>query len=200
MSTASNLAPISVREYLLGEEEARHRHEYVHGVVYAMVGATNAHNRIATNATVVLGGSLRGKRCQVFNSDTKVRVRLARGTRFYYPDAMVVCQPNPGSDTFQDSPVVIIEVISPSTRRTDETEKRDTYLSIDSLMVYVRLEQSSALAIVDRRGDDGFAGEAYQGLNAVIPLSEIESELSLGELFESVEFVAEPTEEDEDSA
>jgi len=133
----------------------------------------------------------------VFNSDTKVRVRLARGTRFYYPDAMVVCQLNPGTDTFQDAPLVIVEVLSESTRRTDENEKRDAYLSINSLRVYVRVEQSTALVSVDRRTDDGFGREYYQGLDAIIPIPEIECELHVGELYESVEFVPETSADDE---
>lgn len=198
MSTASEPEPISVRAYLDGEEDARHRHEYVEGVVYAMVGATNAHNTIATNATISLGSQLREKPCRVFNSDTKVRVRSSHGTRFYYPDAMVVCRFNSAEETFQDSPVVIVEVISESTRRTDENEKRDSYLSIDSLFVYVRVEQSTARASVDRRTDSGFKREVYTGLDAVIPLPEVDCQLPLTELYEDVTFVPERSDTDED--
>lgn len=90
MSTASNPVLVSVAEYLAGEQDAKHRHEYVHGVIYAMVGATNVHNLIATNMTVLFGTNLRGKKCRTYNSDTKIRVRSIAGTRFYYPDAMIV--------------------------------------------------------------------------------------------------------------
>jgi Uma2 family endonuclease len=188
MSTARLHQPISVRDYLRGEESAKRKHEYVEGVVYAMVGATNAHNRIATNGTVALGTQLRGMPCQVFNSDTKIRVRLARGTRFYYPDVSVVCRPNPLTDTFHDAPVVIVEVISESTRRIDEYEKREAYLSMNSLCVYILAEPSSAAALVYRRGDSGFQRETYLGLDAVIPLPEIKCELRLAEMYENVEF------------
>lgn len=188
MSTVPHYEPISIAAYLSGEQTAKRKHEYVEGVVYAMVGATNAHNRIATNGTVILGGQLRGKPCQVFNSDTKIRLRLARGTRFYYPDASVVCRLNPQSDTFQDAPVVIVEVISESTRRTDEYEKREAYLSIDALCVYVLAEQATAAAVVHRRTDSGFARETYVGHEAVIPLPEIDCELPLADLYENVEF------------
>ncbi len=188
MSSAPDYQPISVRDYLAGELAAKRKHEYVDGNVYAMVGAINAHNRIATNATGVLGSQLRGRRCQVFNSDTKVRVRLPLGTRFYYPDLSVVCQPNPPGDTFHDAPVVILEVVSESTRRTDEYEKREAYLSIDSLCVYVLVEQSAASALVYRRSDSGFERETYIGLDVVIALSEIECDLPLADLYEQVEF------------
>lgn len=196
MSSAPHYEQISVADYLAGEQDAKRRHEYVEGGVYAMVGATNAHNRIATNATGALHSQLRGKPCEVFNSDTKIRVRLSRGTRFYYPDLSVVCRTNPASDTFQDSPAVIIEVISESTRRTDEHEKREAYLSIDTLCVYVLVEQSSAAAAVYRRLDSGFARETYLGTDAVIPLPEIECELSLADLYENVEFTPPVAEDD----
>ncbi|MCA9209883.1 MAG: Uma2 family endonuclease [Planctomycetales bacterium] len=196
MSTASHFQPISVRDYLDGERTAKHKHEYVNGVVYAMVGETNLHNRIATNATGALGGLLRGKPCQVFNSDTKIRIRQAQGTRFYYPDASVVCHRNASDETFQDSPVVVIEVISESTRRTDEYEKREAYLGIDSLCVYILAEQASAAAIVYRRLDSGFGRETYLGRDAVISLPEITCTLPLAELYEDVEF-PEPVSDDE---
>jgi len=197
MSTARQLQPISVADYLSGEQNAVHKHEYVEGVIYAMVGATNTHNRIATNGTGSLHAQLRGKSCQVFNSDTKIRVRQTRGTRFYYPDLSVVCRVNPAGDTFQDEPVVIVEVMSESTRRTDEYEKRESYLSINSVRVYIRVEQSSAAAVVDRRVDSGFEREVYIGQDAVIPLPEIQCDLALTDLYENVEFL--PLEADDES-
>jgi len=197
MSTAPHYLPISVHEYLAGERDAKHRHEYVEGVVYAMVGATNAHNRIATNGTVTLGVQLRGRSCQVFNSDTKIRVYTPTGTRFYYPDLSVVCQHNLPTDTFQDSPVVVVEVISESTRRADEFEKREAYLSIDTLCVYILVEQAVAAAVVYRRQDSGFARETYVGSDAIIPLPEIECELTLADLYENVDFPP-PTVDEED--
>jgi Uma2 family endonuclease len=195
MSTAPQYQPISVRDYLDGELKAKRKHEYVDGAVYAMAGANNTHNRIATNVTGMLHSQLRGQRCQVFNSDTKVRVRLARGTRFYYPDSSVVCEPNPAGQTFHDAPVAIVEVVSESTRRTDEYEKREAYLSIHSLSVYVLIEQAAPAALVYRRGDSGFDRESYSGLEAVIPLPEIGCHLPLAEVYERVEFA--PPKDDE---
>jgi Uma2 family endonuclease len=101
---------------------------------------------------------------------------------------LVVCSLNPPSDTFQEAPVVILEVISESTRRTDEYEKREAYLSIGTLCVYILAEQATAAAVVYRRTDSGFARESYVGLDAVIPLPEIDCELPLADLYEGVEF------------
>lgn len=177
---------ISPASYLARELEASFKSEYVGGVVYAMSGANNRHNRIATNATGSLVYRLRGRRCQVFNSDTKVRIQLATHLRFYYPDAMVVCDTNRDEDAFQDAPSVVIEVLSNRTRRTDESEKKDAYLTIPSLRVYLLVEQNEALVVALRRTDQGFVREKYEGMQAVIPLPEVEAELPLAELYERV--------------
>lgn len=177
---------ISVEEYLAGEETAEVKHEYLGGVVYAMAGATNAHNRIAGNVQGSLYTQLRGQRCQPFNSDTKVRVQLADHTRFYYPDVQVVCRHNPGSDHFQDDPAVIIEVASPSTRRTDEQEKRVAYFNVPSLRAYILVDQERVAATVWRRSETGFVREDYEGRSAVIALDEIGARLALADVYEGV--------------
>src|SRR5204863_8150738 len=100
-------------------------------------------NLIATNTLVALGARLRGKRCRPFNSDTKIRVRLPTHVRFYYPDVSVICRPNPQTDSFQDEPAALFEVLSQSTRRIDEGEKKDAYLTIPALAVYILVEQES---------------------------------------------------------
>ena len=200
MSVAPRYQPVSVPEYLQGEKSTRRKHEYVEGIVYAMVGGTNVHNRIATNATGRLHGQLRGNPCQVFNSDTNVRIRSTRGTRFYYPDLSVVCRPNPPRDTFHDSPAVIFEVLSESTRRIDEHEKRESYLSMDSLGVYVLVEVSTSAALVYRRVESEFLREIYEGCDAVIPLPEIGCELRLAELYENVKFETADSEGDLENA
>lgn len=197
MSTGgSQFQPISVSDYLLGEQTAKRKHEYVNGVVYAMAGGTVQHSRIASNAIVTIGSQLRSGKCQVFNSDIKIRVRMSQGTRFYYPDLSVVCEPNAASDSYHDLPVVIVEVVSESTRRTDESEKREAYQSIASLCVYVLAEQSSA-AHVYRRTDSGFDHEVYTGLDAIIPLPEIQCELPLKELYQNVDFLPQSVDDDD---
>jgi len=191
MSTARKLNLVSVEDYLAGELRSPVKHEYLGGVVYAMAGARNVHNLIASNTLVSLGGRLRGQPCP-YNSDTKIRVRLPNHDRFYYPDVSVICRPNPQTDSFQDEPAVIAEVLSNRTRRIDESEKKDAYQAIPSLDVYLLIEQETAAVVVFRRGERGFLREVYQGLDAVIPLPEIESELPLAEIYESVEFTPEP--------
>lgn len=191
MSAAEKPNLISVDDYLAGELVSPLKHEYLGGVVYAMAGARNLHNLIATNIVGSLHARLRGRRCRPFNSDTKLRIRLPNQVRFYYPDASVVCRPNPQTDTFQDEPAVAVEVVSRTTRRIDEGEKKDAYLTIPSLSVYLIVEQESPAVVVFRRTEQGFFREDYAGAERAIPLPEIETELPLAEIFDGVEFSAE---------
>jgi Uma2 family endonuclease len=197
MSTAEKLNLVSVKDYLVGELRSPIKHEYVSGVVYAKAGGRNVHNLIATNTLGAVHARLRGRICRPFNSDTKIRIRLAGQVRFYYPDASVVCRPNPQTDSFQDEPAVVFEVLSRRTRRVDEGEKKDGYLAIPSLAVYVLIEQETAAVVAFRRTREGIVREVYQGLDAVVPLGELGIELPLAEIYESVEFAPEEEEDEQ---
>jgi len=187
---------VSVDDYLAGELVSPIKHEYLGGVVYAMAGARNAHNLIASNCQGALHSRLRGKPCRAYNSDTKIRVRMTHQIRFYYPDASVICRSNPPTDSFQDDPAVLVEVLSKRTRRIDEGEKKDAYLTIPSLCAYVLIEQETPTVVVFRRIEQGYVRELYQGLEAVIPLPEIDIELPLAEVYDGVEFIPERDEDE----
>jgi Uma2 family endonuclease len=181
---------VSVQDYLISEVRSPARREYVGGIPYAMSGARNVHNRIATNVLGSFWVRLRGTPCQPFNSDTKVRVRLPGEVRFYYPDAMVTCRPNPDDDTFQDEPSVVVEVLSPDTRRIDEGEKLLAYQAIPALRAYLLVEQSTARIVVVRRTSEGFVREVHSGRDVSVPLPEIGCELPLAEVYDGVAFAA----------
>jgi Uma2 family endonuclease len=199
MSAAKGLNLVSVEDYLAGELISQVKHEYLGGVVYAMARARIAHNIIKGNIFASLHASLRGRKCRPFDSDTKIRIRLTSQVRFYYPDVSVICRSNPQSDSFQDDPAVIFEVISRRTRRIDEGEKKDAYLTIPSLSAYVLFEQGKAAAVVFRRTEHGFVPEVYEGMDAVIPLGKldgVDTPLPLAEVYDGVEFGPEPEEGD----
>lgn len=191
MTGAKKYTFVSVDDYLRDEDGADVKHEYVDGSVYAMVGARNAHNIISGNILGSLWNRLRGMRCQAFNSDTKIRLRLHNGIRFYYPDASVVCTMNSQSDAFQDEPVVVFEVLSKQTRRVDEGEKREAYFQLPSLQVYVLVEQESPDLRVFRRSGNSWTEQRYSGLDSTLPLPEIDAELPLSEIFSQIQFDSE---------
>ncbi|WP_425396302.1 Uma2 family endonuclease [Aeoliella sp.] len=191
MTAAKQLEFVSVADYLAGEQLSDVKHEYAGGYVYAMAGARTVHNRIATNWLLITGNHLRGQPCEPFNSDMKVRVQLPAHTRFYYPDGTVVCDANDPDDLYQDRPVIIAEVLSEATRRIDEGEKREAYLTIPTLAAYLLIETDSPRVVMHRRTNGGFVAECYDGLDAVVPMPGIDVELPLAELYERVEFKAE---------
>ncbi len=194
MDAARNMQLLTPEEYLSAELSSPLKHEFLGGLTYAMAGASNGHNLIATNTSTALGYRLRGSRCRAYNSDTKVRVRLPQHIRFYYPDVSVVCRSNPPTDSFQDEPVVLVEVLSSQTRRVDEGEKKEAYLTIPSLAVYILMEQDSPRLVAFRRTTHGFVGEMLSGLGAVLALPEIGAELPLAEVYDGVDFLTDPTE------
>lgn len=186
MSAAAKKELVSEEDYLAGELTSNIKHEFMGGVVYAMSGGSNAHQLIASNALGILYGKLRGQPCRPYNSDTKIRIRSTSLTRYYYPDVSVICRSNPRDGSFQDDPVVVMEVLSPSTRRIDEGEKREAYQTIASLCVYLMVEQDLPTVVAYRRSGVEFVREIYEGLSAIVPLPEINAELPLAELYESM--------------
>lgn len=185
---AARLPEISVEEYLADELLSEVKREYLGGVVYAMAGASEAHNRIATRLLSMLDTRLRGKPCEPFGSDMKVRLRPLDSTYFYYPDAMIACDPTDSGHGWRERPAALFEIISEETARVDDGEKRISYLQLPSLQVYVRIEQARPEVVVDRRTPDGWKSERVSGLDAVVRLPELGIELPLAELFERVKF------------
>lgn len=148
---------ITPEEYLQGELCSDIRHEYVNGEVHAMVGASEAHNLIAGNLHSALHQHLRGTPCRVFMSDMKVRV----GDIFYYPDVLVSCSEKDVHPYYKIEPILIIEVISPSTEIKDVLEKRIAYQSLASLQEYVLANQGKQEVKVYRRAENGWDLETF---------------------------------------
>ncbi len=190
MSAVLRHQHLTPESYLASELKSPVKHEYVGGTVYAMAGAKNIHNIIAGNVFGSLHSRLRGKKCRPFNSDTKVRVRFPNHVRFYYPDVQVVCQPNSMDESFQDQPNVIVEVLSESTRRTDEGEKLDAYLTISTLETYLLVDSSNKEVVVEQRGSNGFQRRILIGDDGVVPLPCLGFDLPLAEIYEGVQLPA----------
>ncbi len=178
---------ISREVYLHGELVSEVRHEYVAGHVYAMSGGTLNHQRVASNFIFFSRTQLSGESCFPTGSDFKLNVHLIDGSEaFYYPDAMIICKAVAGDALYTDSPTVILEVLSPSTRRQDETLKLRDYLTIPSLQTYILAEADSPLITIHRRDGDKFQREMLAGLDAVLALPEVGIEISLNELYQDV--------------
>ncbi len=150
MSVANKDNSVTPENYLKGELESKIKHELIDGQVYAMAGASANHERIAGNVARKMGNHLEGSPCEPFGSDMKVRAH----NNFYYPDVLVDCNFNESEPYYTDTPVIIVEVISRSTRKMDEKTKLIEYINIPTLKEYVLIEQDVADVTVYRRSDD----------------------------------------------
>ncbi len=142
----------SVEDYLEAEKTSPVKREYVDGIIYAMAGTSDKHNLIAGDIYTALAIHLRNSPCQPFSSDIKVR---ARREIYYYPDILVTCEQNPENAYFRNEPILIIEVASPSTIRTDRSEKLLHYLQMPSLQEYVVVDRHKMNVEIHRRQDAG---------------------------------------------
>ena len=175
---------ISPEEYLEGERAAEIRHEYVDGRVYAMAGASDDHNRVVVNLSAELRERLRGTPCEPFMTDMKVRIPPSFAEVFYYPDAVVVCDPTDNARYYRERPAILFEVISPETERTDRREKAIAYRQIPTLEAYVMLEQNRLEATVLRRTTSGWQSETVQGPEGILRFPTLTLEIPLKRIFE----------------
>lgn len=179
-------------EYLRRETDSHTRHEYYHGEVFAMSGGTFEHSRICANIIRELGNRLRGTPCGV--QDSNLRVRVPRTTLYTYPDASVLCgepqfDPLDASRQTLTNPIVIVEVLSPSTERWDRGGKFQNYQQIESLKEYVLVSSEKPLVECFRRHDGGtWIYTAAPGVEARARFNSLAIEIPLAEIYGGVEF------------
>ncbi|MBL9114983.1 MAG: Uma2 family endonuclease [Verrucomicrobiaceae bacterium] len=178
---------VSWEVYETKEKLSDVRHEFVNGQVFAMAGGSWNHNRIAGDIFNSLSNQLRGKPCEAFMSDLKLRIDLNHEQFGYYPDVMVVCDKQDQHQTHVTNPVVVFEVLSQSTARIDRREKLLAYQGVPGLAVYVLVEQSFPMITVHRRSNQ-WQAEIIKGLDGVLTLPEIGSTLTLAAIYERVDW------------
>ncbi len=144
MSTQPQKQLVTPEEYLEAEQAAERKSEYLNGEVFAMAGTTLRHNLIVTNLVRDLGNQLRRLPCKVYSQD--LRVRVSATGLYTYPDVLVTCgeeqlAEGPGSPSLLN-PVVLIEVLSESTRDYDRGQKFEHYRTLRSLKEYVTIDQT----------------------------------------------------------
>ena len=180
MSSAIQDTRIDVDQYLEDELRRDVKHELIDGQIYAMAGASANHERISSNISRCFGNHLLNSPCESFGSDMKVKV----GSRFFYPDVIVDCQFDETEPYYTESPVIIVEVLSKSTRRIDETTKRFSYMNIPGLQEYVLIEQDIVDIEVIRRSE-GWVSKHYY-LGDKVHFESINLTLSVEEIYHRV--------------
>jgi len=183
--------PMSLAEFLEWEDRQELRHEFDGIGPVAMTGGTARHAAIQADITAALRTRLRGKPCQFYGSDLKIQVA---GDHIRYPDGMVVCSPGAPDARVVPDPVVIFEVLSPSTSAIDRIVKAREYQATPSVKRYVMIEQDRIAATVHARAESGWSVLVLKD-NDTLVMPEIGLEVPLAELYEGVEFSDRPIED-----
>jgi Uma2 family endonuclease len=174
--------PLTFEEYLEFEEHSRNRHEYLAGEIFAMSGVTKLHNRIAGRFYNAFTGHLKGRPCEPFIGDVKVKFEVNRDTYVYYPDVMVVCDRNQQEDRYVADPKLIVEVLSPSTAGVDRHEKRINYRWIQALEEYVIVAQEMTSVTIFRRLES-WQPVVIESLDAILELRSIGLAVPLAQIY-----------------
>lgn len=128
------------------------RYEMIDGLIYAMSGGLLNHSRIIGNLNRIIGQHLLNNPCEVFAENVKVKMQrnIARSD-YVYPDLVVDCTPEQADNNMLTTPVLIVEVLSNSTRHKDENAKFQAYIQVPSVQEYVIIEQDVAKVEIQRR-------------------------------------------------
>ncbi len=185
---------LTLQGYLQLEEDTHQKYEYYDGYVYAMAGGTYQHNTITTNILTEINQRLKGKQCQIMNSDTKLY--LEKSNAYVYPDAMIICGKKKSAENYQDAftnPVVIIEVLSKSTEAYDRGDKFGLYRKINTLRHYVLVKQDEVkIDLYSRQSPTSLWNiQTIEGLESTLELALSETEvlkIPLSEMYDRIEF------------
>lgn len=173
---------MTVEEYLEFERNSPVKHEYVGGHVYAMVGVSRRHSRIALNIARRLADVAAGGPCRVHQSDMQVPTPSGP---WYYPDVVVACGPEPEDPYIEDAPCLLVEVISPTTEAIDRREKLLAYRSIPTLQAYLIVEQDR-MAVECHERDDTGTWRSTHATSGAISIPCPETTLALEDIYDGL--------------
>ena len=176
--------------FLAWEERQELRFEFDGFEAVAMTGGTLAHDQINFNLRKALDARLIGTPCRPFGPNVKIIV----GGRARYPDAIVVCRPVSLDASIVEDPVIVFEVLSEVTSKTDLTDKNREYRATRSIQRYVILHQTHRAAIVFVRRADEWLSEIVPADSATLRLPEIGIEIPLDEIYANAGLAEEPPE------
>lgn len=185
VTTARRHAAYTLDEYLELEAYANVKHEFFDGQIYAMAGGTPEHGAMAMRLGAALVSQLTGRRCNVYSSD--VRIRVSATGLDTYPDLSVVCGKEERDARDRNAlinPIVLVEVLSPSTAEYDRGDKLDHYKQIPSLREVVLLHHDRAEIEIWRRGDDSERWtQHHSAVGETANLAAIDCSLVVDELY-----------------
>jgi Uma2 family endonuclease len=187
--SAQPTPPLTPEEYLAIERAAEYKSEYYQGQMYAMAGTSLRHALIVGNLSREFGNALRNGPCSVVTTDLRVLVSAAG--LYTYPDVVVVCGEPKLTDSWMDTltnPIVLIEVLSPSTEAHDRGFKSAQYRKLESLQEYAFVWQEEPHVEIYRRGGGVWQLFEATGLEAVCGFESVKCTLALSEVYAKIAF------------
>jgi Uma2 family endonuclease len=183
--TALAQPKFAAEDYLAWEAKQPVKHEYFAGEVYAMAGGSDAHVTASGNLYVALRTHLRGTPCRTYIADMKLRVAAADA--YFYPDVFVTCSAADAQQPLEKAePVLVAEVISPSTEAFDRGGKFAAYRSLPSLQEYLLIDPDRRSVEVYRRDASGhWVLYPYSG-DEVLELASVHLSLPVAQVFEDI--------------
>jgi Uma2 family endonuclease len=180
---------LTPEQYLAIERAAEYKSEYYSGEMFAMAGAREAHNLVVTNAVRELANQLRPRPCRVYSND--MRVRIGATGLYTYPDVVAVCGEPQFVDEQRDTllnPVLLVEVLSPSTEAYDRGRKFEHYKTLDSLRDYLLIATDRLHAdLYTRQADGRWLLTSASRMEDTLTIDSIEATLRLADIYEKVE-------------
>lgn len=179
---------MTAAEYLAWERQQTERHEFLAGEVFLQAGGTRCHSLISTNLASEIQHQLRGRDCEVHGSD--LRIHVEETGLYAYPDVSVVCPPVAGeSDDVISNPVLLAEVLSPSTADYDRGGKFGHYRRIPALREYLVISQDEARVEQHQKTSDGlWLLREVVGLDQTLNLTSLDLSISLLDVYAKVDF------------
>lgn len=177
---------MSVSEYLEWEKRQEVRHEYIDGEIIEMTGGTRPHSEIMINLTLSIGRQLDDSPCRLQSSTMRVKVGQ---NRYVYPDLSAVC----GEALMEDereltllNPILVVEITSPSSLVYDRVDKFGFYFGVPSIETFLIVDQDRVRADICTRTDEGWLVRVFNQPEDVIPLTAIECELPLAQVYRGI--------------
>ena len=181
---------ITPEEYLAFERKAENKNEYVNGEIFAMTGASRKHNLIVGNLVRELGQQLKGKPCEVYPGEMRVKAPASRS--YVYPDVVVVCsEPQFEDDHFDTllNPTLVVEVLSKSTESYNRLAKSSYYRTIESLSEYLLVSQEEyRVEQYLKQADGRWLLSDVRLLEGLIELTSIGCSLALRDIYDRITF------------
>lgn len=184
---ASAIPRFTFDEFLEREQQSPFRHEYIRGHVEMMAGGSEQHALLCAAIVRILDTALLDRDCRVYGDAFLLRMEAADLSS--YPDAMVVCgQPNftERRKLVLDNPIVVVEVLSPSTEQYDLGEKREAYQQLSSLKEMLFISQDRPEVQYWFRQDEGWDSVVIAGIGATITLRHLGIAIGVGDLYRRV--------------